>query len=261
MSASLYFDRPDLVAQLRGMIARVPAVPAKIALAFLAGAASVSVIALATSAPKVESASPAAIAQPAVAAPQVAAVQAPAAQPEPARSCKEQTWPYVDRSCAQQPANTNQPPRAVRVISTDRVAPATLHAAPVVLAAQGEATQPAAAASSAVDDAQQQAPAGTSVASLDPNEVVPMPTPRPQMTAATRAPKARRVVVTLPPAGAPIRAEDDDDDGVRVRAYALPDGRRVTVYRYENPADRAVASRPDYYERRAFRSPFGGLFD
>jgi hypothetical protein len=79
------------------------------------------------------------------------------------------------------------------------------------------------------------------------------------MSAAERSAAAPRVrkVVTLP--SPPIRAEDDD--GVQVRAYALPNGRRVTVYTYENPADRAVAPRPDVYERRPFRSPFGGLFD
>jgi hypothetical protein len=85
-----------------------------------------------------------------------------------------------------------------------------------------------------------------------------MPKPRPVQTVATRQtdPTNLRRALALHP---PIRAEDDD--GVQVRAYALPNGRRVTVYSYGNVGERAVISRNDSYERRSFRSPFASLFD
>ena len=204
----------------------------------LAGAAAVSILAVALSAPTAQSAAQAM---------QVISVPTPAVQPASAPNCKLQTWPYIDRSCAQQEANNAQAPRAVRVISTDRVAPATLNAGPVVLASQTEMAEPT---SKIVGS-------GETVASVEPGEAVPMPKPRPlQTAAATRRDIPDNVRRALTP---PIRAEDDD--GVQVRAYALPDGRRVTVYRYENPAERAVISRNDAYERRQVRLPFLSLFD
>jgi hypothetical protein len=243
MSTTLYFDRRDLTVQLRDIVSRIPALPAKVAVALLAGAGSVSVVALALSSPVAPSA-PAA---------QVVAIPA-GIQNEPLRSCKEQTWPYVDRSCQQTNADgVSHPPRAVRVISTDRVAPATLNASPVVLAAQREATSEA-----TIGSAPQTAPLENSSASAQPEEIVPMPKPRPVQTVATRQtdPTNLRSALALHP---PIRAEDDD--GVQVRAYALPNGRRVTVYSYGNVTERAVISRNDSYERRSFRSPFASLFD
>jgi hypothetical protein len=238
MSMALYFDRHDLTVQLRDIVSRIPALPAKVAVALLAGAGSISVVALALSSPVAPSA-PAA---------QVAAVPA-VIQNEPLRSCKEQTWPYVDRSCQQTNADgANHPPRAVRVISTDRVAPATLNASPVVLAARPEAT---------IGSAPQTASLENSGASAQPEEIVPMPKPRPVQTATRQSdPTNLRRALALHP---PIRAEDDD--GVQVRAYALPNGRRVTVYSYGNVGERAVISRNDSYERRSFRSPFASLFD
>jgi hypothetical protein len=100
------------------------------------------------------------------------------------------------------------------------------------------------------------------VASNDPQEVVPMPKPRPtQVVAAQRLPSAARLSKALSVPPPPIRAEDDEDVS-QVRAYALSDGRRVTVYRqYGNPTERAVISRNDVYERPAVRLPFFNLFD
>jgi hypothetical protein len=244
MSTTLYFDRRDLTVQLRDIVSRIPALPAKVAVALLAGAGSVSVVALALSSPAIPTGAPAA---------QMAAIPA-VIQNEPLRSCKEQTWPYVDRNCQQTNADGgSHPPRAVRVISTDRVAPATLNASPVVLAARPEATSEA-----TIGSAPQTAPLDNSSASAQPDEIVPMPKPRPVQTVATRQtdPTNLRRALALHP---PIRAEDDD--GVQVRAYALPNGRRVTVYSYGNVSERAVISRNDIYERRSFRSPFASLFD
>jgi hypothetical protein len=242
MSTTLYFDRRDLTVQLRDIVSRIPALPAKVAVALLAGAGSVSVVALALSSPVAPSA-PAA---------QVVAIPA-VIQNEPLRSCKEQTWPYVDRSCQQTNADGgSHPPRAVRVISTDRVAPATLNASPVVLAARPDATSEA-----TIGSVPQTAPLDNSSASVQPDEMVPMPKPRPVQTATRQTgPTNLRRALALHP---PIRAEDDDD--VQVRAYALPNGRRVTVYSYGNVGERAVISRNDIYERRSFRSPFASLFD
>jgi hypothetical protein len=89
-----------------------------------------------------------------------------------------------------------------------------------------------------------------------------MPRRRPtQVVAVQRLPSATALsrALTLPPP--PIRMEDDGNIS-QVRAYALSDGRRVTVYRqYGNPAERAVISRNDVYERRPLRLPFLSLFD
>ena len=165
----------------------------------------------------------------------------------PAPTCKEQTWPYVDRACTQQVANSV--PRAVRVISTDRGAPATLSAGPVVLAGQTRTaeTTPLLLPETAT---RAEPPA--------PDEAVPMPKPRPAQMA-TRTPAEARLRSAL--TGPPIRAEDDEEFS-DVRAYALPDGRRVTVYRrYDIPAERSVISRNDVYERRPMRFPFVSIFD
>ena len=185
---------------------------------------------------------------------QVVSVPTPAVQRRVrSPTCKLQTWPYVDRSCAQTggeqclraargPCDLNRPRRAC---DAERRRRSFWLARPRADRTRTESWVRAAAG-----------PAET-VASVEPDEAVPMPKPRPlQTAAATRRDIPDNVRRALTP---PIRAEDDD--GVQVRAYALPDGRRVTVYRYENPAERAVISRNDLYERRQVRLPFLSLFD
>jgi hypothetical protein len=78
-----------------------------------------------TAAKSAEASSPAA---PAV-APKVAETREASAKPAEALPCEQRTWPYVDGACAEADTNTGQSTRPVRVISTDKTAPATTTAA------------------------------------------------------------------------------------------------------------------------------------
>jgi hypothetical protein len=244
--STLHRERPSFVGVMRDIIARVPA-NTPLVTSILAGAAAISILAVAISAPTARTTAQAT---------QTASVPPLAVELGEASTCKSQTWPYIDRSCTQQDANKAPALRAVRVISTDRVAPATLTATPVVLAAPVEVAQPGASAGAGASPGAAILSDSTVAAVRPEDEIVPMPKSRPTQLASVKhwpEAKLRRGLES-----APIRAEDDDegDDGVRVRAYATPDGRRITVYRYENPSDRRVYSRNEYYERRPVRMPF-----
>ncbi len=253
MSSSLHWERASFLDEAREFVAKLPANTVVIT-ALLAGVGAVSILAVALSAPSARSVAPIAR-QP--------SIEAKANEATAIPTCKEQTWPYVDRSCTQKSARENHPKRPVRVVSTDRGAPVTLNATPVVMAAaSSEPESPAPtgiAASSSGGENLLRPVVDEAIASGAPQEAVPMPIPRPIQTAVgVRPATAQGLRRALMPAPQSI----DDDGFAEVRAYATPDGRRVTVYRrYENPADRVVITRGEPYERRPLRFPFVSLFD
>jgi hypothetical protein len=223
---------------------------------------------------------------------QTKAATAPA--PDGGAEGKGCTWPYVDQRCAESDSNSGQAAseqltRSVRVISTDRSAPATLEttgpstttvskpsASPeskqtgTVPAVGGTPTPPTASAAAPARPAPK-------VATERPSGSQRGAQPGPNAEGRAREParsretkqsgsgqrEARRARPSEQQSRtARVRNEDERyDDAARrsefsdptvVRTHVLPDGRRVTIYRELNPHDeaRTVARGETYRIRR-----------
>jgi hypothetical protein len=169
------------------------------------------------------------------------------------KSC---SWPYVDQRCAEADTNSGRSTQPVRVIPTDRGAPSTLTSAP---AAPSESKQIGSIASSSPTPATPAAPPVAAAAPAQPSAStrgIEPPPPNVAPDVRRREPTRSKTVKSIGAAkkearrskasdqpsrttrarafDVPIDDATTDPDvtgSVIVRRYALPDGRRVTVYR------------------------------
>jgi hypothetical protein len=204
--------------------------------------------------PKPLAARESAPARPAEALPAATEAATPPAAAEGAED-KSCTWPYVDQRCAEADTNSGRSTHPVRVIPTDRGAPSTLTAAP---AAPSESKPTGSVASSSPTPATPAVPAAAAAAPAQPSASTRGIEPRPNVApdVRRREPTRSKAVKSIGAAkkeawrskglDQPSRTtrprvfDVPDDDAttdpevtgsVIVRRYALPDGRRVTVYR------------------------------
>jgi len=141
---------------------------------------------------------PAAPAPVANSAPAAADPDDPGAKPSADLNCERQTWPYVDHRCARPDAN-GRAKRSVRVIATERSAPATITTAVPVRVqhtTDGLAPPPGSAAHRTTDgssgDVTARAPAASDRAQRPGGNIaaatdVPLPRPKPDALARTAA--------------------------------------------------------------------------
>src|SRR3954452_2296657 len=153
--------------------------------------------------------------------------------------CEKQAWPYVSKACSRDAANSASS-RKIRVISTDRNAPATIVAPTPSLGE--EATPPpetrTASAPPAPDPAPPTAPIDPDQAPLPPStERASVQTPPPPPSGLDRERNSVRTITVSSSTGAAPRT-----DTVMVRVYHLANGRRVT--QYSNIPQAAGARRP-----------------
>jgi hypothetical protein len=150
-----------------------------------------------------------------------------------ATSCQKLAWPYLNKACSRDAANTSST-RKIRVIATDRNAPATIVAPTANLGEEDTPPRPAIKSVSAPPPApdatdQQSSP----VATKTPDEP---PQPPPSKPASVQPPSlsslghdrernsVRTITVSSGAAAAPR------NDTIVVRVYHLASGRRITQY-------------------------------
>jgi len=214
--------------------------------------------------------------------------QVAAAAPSEQAGCQQGNWPYVDRGCADADTNSGQATKSMRVISTDRTAPsgivtttvpqevatdaAVAHAAaepqidavplpkpkPEQIVREKVATPREPASSAEVVRSDGESPAAMPAAPEHKRKEVKLASPA--RGDAKRSRHAERTVETARSTASEMDPEDvdpEDDDGFTpVRAYRLPDGRRVTIYRkYEEERADRVLRGDTYTVRRVYLNP------
>jgi hypothetical protein len=149
-----------------------------------------------------------------------------------ATSCQKLAWPYVNKACSHDGAK-GASTRKIRVISTDRNAPATI-VAPTPSLKEDTPPRPAIKSVSAPPPApdatpQQASPASTKTpdepSQPPPSERASVQPPSPSAAGRDRERSSVRTITVSSGAVAPPR-----NDTVVVRVYHLANGRRITQY-------------------------------
>jgi hypothetical protein len=221
---------------------------------------------------------PEAIAQTPTPPPSAAPVEAAKPIGEPA--CEQRSWPYNNQNCSEPDVNSGQAVPAVRVIPTDKNAPATIPGPPTTATTAASAEPKASGgAAAAAPHAAIQPPVNSLPASQPPaadstdRPTVAMPNSAPKEAKASPGGK-RRAKETKPSErqrqttqGVQDRnrgpnQRDETTGSVIVRSYVLPDGRQVSVYRTLNGrGDAFPADRGDPYRLRSVPAPSSGEDD
>ena len=157
--------------------------------------------------------------------------------PSPTTPCEKQAWPYGNKACSRDAANSASS-RKIRVISTDRNAPATIVSPTPTLGE--EVTLPPETQTAGAPPAPDPAPP---TASIDPDQApLPPPTerasvqPPPSPSGLDRERNSVRTITVSSSTSAAPRT-----DTVVVRVYRLANGRRITQY---SNIPQATAGRP-----------------
>jgi len=150
--------------------------------------------------------------------------------PSSAPSCQKQAWPYVNKACSPDSAKV-APTRKIRLISTDRNAPATI-VAPTPSSREDAPPRPEiinASAPSAPDPSPQHA---SPIATQSPNEPPQPPsTERANVQFPSLSPAGSdREGVSVRTISVSSSAAAARNDTVVVRVYHLANGRRITQY-------------------------------